>query len=325
MLLVVCNWTVSTKVIAQSARPENKLLQTAIDAMLGFIYYGDKPYIIPLETLYDKDGLICKQRFTSDPTLKNIDFFKLSFNDGGFIFITYKNHRYDFFGKNRITGMDYKISAGMISTIRIDCDEDGKVNAIQMHETYDRNRKIDQRIEFTFDDKRRIVKTKDFKVNLLDNSCPSNLRSERSIRYLENDGATITNTYYTGNQCDGTSKVHSITTMTITKIDEYTYKKVWSDGTEKRCRYDDKGRLVYESYRSGSNGWETLTEYEDERKVKEDNRTIKNGELSQRTVTHFLPEGNLKQYYDKDGDVCKEEQNFKSRKKVDGKWTEWAY
>lgn len=328
ILLAVCYWIAPADASAQSEKPENKLLQTAVDAMLAYIYTTnsyDKPYIICLETLYDKGGLICEQKFTSDPTLKKVDSFKLSFNDGGSIFITYNSYRYDFFGKNRITGMDEKDNNGMTKTIRIDCDGDGKVNAIQMKEMYNQNIKIDKRIELTYDDKKQIVHSKDFKVNLLDKSCPSTLRSEQVISYLDNNGATITRTEYVGKQCDGTGRVHSVRTKTIIKTDEYAYKIV-SDNVEQQYRYNDEGRLVYENYLpSNGNGWETLTEYEDGTKVKEDYRLTKNGKIYKRTVTQFLSEGNLIQYYDEQGEVCKEEQNFKSRKKVDGKWTAWTY
>ena len=313
-------------VSAQQAEPRKSEFQTAINAMLAYIHvsnFRERPYIVRLHTAYDDKGLSCEQTFASDPTLKKVDRFKVWVRDGGFISGIYNGHQYDFWAAGKIVGMDYK-SGPATMTVRIDSDAKGQVVALTWVERRDRNNKIDQRFELIYDNDGRIVRTRDFKVDLLNEACPPALRSERTTHYLDDGGVKMIKTNYLGGQGADVGKVRSVAVGVITKTDDYSYRYVSGD-VEQRYRYNDDGRVVYESYRQGNgNGWEKLTEYTGNVKTKEDYRSF-NAKVYERVVTCFLEEGDLKQFYNEHGEAYKEEQNFKSREKMNGAWTDWKY
>ncbi|GAE84209.1 hypothetical protein JCM10512_2538 [Bacteroides reticulotermitis JCM 10512] len=319
---IVC-FAVLPCVKAQQGKTTNRLIQSAVDALLAFIQLDDSsgtPYVVKLETLYDNDGLIGAQRFSADPTLKNIRELKVSFPAGAAVSITYNARRYDFFGANgRVTGMDYKDGGPMTVTVRFENGADGRVNAVLLPGTGDGDKMTIRRVELNYDGQGRIVLEKEFKPDLSTDgkANSSTLCRERAIRYLEAGKVEIMCTY----RLDG-----SMTVMYMEKTGENSYRKVIG-GTVQGYQYDDNGKLTGESYiTAAGDGWEKLTGYDDADKISEDYRLIRNGSVTARTVTLFLPEGNLKQYYDGDGlGIIKEELNFKTRRKVNGEWTIWKY
>ncbi|MDH6305915.1 hypothetical protein M2459_002702 [Parabacteroides sp. PF5-5] len=322
-IIVLILWISTIPLFAQESNLEkdNRNARTFINALLVYIYKSEaRPYIKQFDYQY-KDGLICGVAFTSDPTHKKLEYIEIRFGDTGYIQTMQGDEIYTY---TKLKGNNALINVGkhLSRKIWIEIGDKGEVVTLTNVETKDSNREIGRKLVVTYDDQNRIVHLEEYQIDLLNEAIPPLLRMDKSTEYLANDGVRIVRRNY--KKENGLSQVHNVSISTLTKVDDFEYMNVTDDNVSK-TRYDENARILFQNYLTDNSGWEQINEYENDLLIRETHRNIVNGVIQPYYVLNHLPEGKLKQYYNQEGTLYKEEQNFKTRTKVNDEWTPWKY